>query len=69
MLQIILGEVLVEWDELEQATQALTQGVQLLQGYDRDGHARARLWRVGTAASGLAVSENRPRTLHQGEAC
>lgn len=31
MLHVILGEVLVERNELEQATRALTQGVQLLQ--------------------------------------
>ncbi len=52
MVLVILGEVLVEWNELEQATQALAQGVQLLQATTKMGLLAARLWRVGTLPLG-----------------
>jgi LuxR family maltose regulon positive regulatory protein len=68
MLQITLGEVLVEQNELAQAAQVLTQGVHLLQGttemgmlargYGALAHCQ---WAGGERATALA-------TLQQGEA-
>jgi LuxR family maltose regulon positive regulatory protein len=67
LLQVTLGEVLVEWNELEQATWVLTQGVQLLLGTTEMGllargyGALARSqWASGERATALT-------TLHQGE--
>ena len=67
MAHISLGEVLYEWNALDRATRALTQGLQLLQGTTETGmlvrgySALARCqWADGEQAMALA-------TLQQGE--
>jgi LuxR family maltose regulon positive regulatory protein len=68
LVHVSIGEVLVEWNELEPATQALTLGIQLLQGTTETGMLvrgysalARRQWADGAREAAFA-------TLQQGEA-